>query len=185
MIKKILIFLILSITCFGKINKISNIKDLQAIVMEKTELNGEIREKEYTIKYISSDYLRKEVLLPKINKGEIYQYENNKRYVYIPLFDEVTEEKSNDEFNNFLTIINQLKSKDKTDKEFSKNYYSKKIVELKFKDTYSIKIKKFKEIDNYLLPIELEIYDGKIKISTIRLKDIKVNSSLKREELNR
>lgn len=183
MMKKILIFLVLSITCFGQINKISTIKDLYAKVVEKTDINGEKRDREYTIKYIAPDYLRKEVILPKINKGEIYQYENQKRYVYIPLFNEVTEESGKDEFDNFLTIINELKRKDSTDKVFSQNYYNKKIVELKFQNTYSIKIKKFKEVDNYLLPIDLEIYDGKVKISNIKLEDIKVNSSLKKEEL--
>lgn len=172
MIKKIILFLLLTVACFGQVNKVRNIKDLYAKVKENTKLNGDNIYKEYTIKYIASDYLRKEVILPKINKGEIYQYENNKRFVYIPLFNEVNEESGKDEFNNFLTILNELKDKD-----------LKKIKELKLKDGYLIKIVKFKNINNFLLPVKLDIYDGTMKISSLELEDIKVNSGLVREGL--
>ncbi|MGL5970885.1 MAG: hypothetical protein ACRCZL_02600, partial [Cetobacterium sp.] len=104
MLKKILTFLLISTSMFASINKISNISDLYSNVKETVYINGEKRLKEYTIEYISSDYLRKEIISPKVNKGEIFQEEYGKSLVYIPLFKEISENNSED-VSNFLSII--------------------------------------------------------------------------------
>lgn len=123
----LLLFFLLPVLCFGKINKLSQIKDIEGTVKEISFLNGEKKIKEYTIEYIENDYLRKVILFPKINKGEIYLYEKGKSQIYIPLFNEITEERNNEEINSFLGIINELKEKDRKDKNFVQNYYVNKI----------------------------------------------------------
>ena len=182
MIKKIVVFLLVGTSIFSSPNRISDIKDIYATVEETIYLNGNKKVKEYKIEYISPDYLRKEVISPTVNKGEIFQYENEKSLVYIPLFDEVSENNSED-VSNFLSIIKDLKNKDKNDKSFIDNYYLDKVKELKYKDTYKIKIKEYKKIDGYLLPIKMEIFERESKVADLDLKDTKVNSDLRRKEL--
>lgn len=184
MIRKIAIFLLIGASIFASSNRISNIKDIYSTVKETIYLNGEKKVKEYKIEYISPDYLRKEVISPSVNKGEIFQYENEKSLVYIPLFDEVSENNSED-VSNFLSIIKDLKNKDQKDQNFIDNYYLQKVKELKYKDTYKIKIKEYKKVDGYLLPIKMEIFERESKVADLDLKDTKVNSDLKRKELKK
>lgn len=182
--KKLLgIFLILTVSCLGKINRLTEIRDVKANGKEVSFINGEKKEKEYEIEYISKDYLRKVVLFPKINRGEVYLYENGKSKVYIPLFDEVTEEKNEEDINSFLAIINELKEKDRTDKNFIQNYYNQRVKELKYKGKYKIVVKKYKKIQNFLLPVEMEIYENKSKVGQLELYNIVINQNLKRKGL--
>lgn len=182
--KKLLgLFLILTVSCLGKVNRLTEIRDVKANAKEVAFINGEKKEKEYEIEYISKDYLRKVILYPKINKGEIYLYENGKSRVYIPLFDEVTEEKNEEDINSFLAIINELKEKDRTDKNFIQNYYNQKVKELKYKGKYKIVVKKYKKVQGFLLPVEMEIYENKSKVGQLALYNIVINQNLKRKGL--
>ncbi|MDX8336253.1 MULTISPECIES: hypothetical protein [Cetobacterium] len=184
MIKIIFAFLLIGTSLIASPNRISNINNIYSIVKETLYLNGEKKTKEYKIEYVSPDYLRKETLSPNINKGEIFQYENGKSLVYIPLFDEISENNSED-VGNFLSIIKDLKNKDQNDKSFIENYYLQKVKELKYKDIYRIKIKEYKKIDGYLFPIKMEIFEKETKVADLDLKDTKINSGLKRKELKK
>ncbi|MGL4947462.1 MAG: hypothetical protein ACRC4X_07395 [Cetobacterium sp.] len=182
MIKKLFIFIVLIIPIFGSENKISNIKDIYSNVKETVYLNGQKRQKEYKIEYISSDYLRKEIISPNVNKGEIFQDENGSSKLFIPLFNEISVN-TNEDVGNFLSIIKNLKNKDQNDQEFANKYYLEKVKEIKYGDSYMIKIKEYKKINGYLLPIKMQIYEKDIKIAELDLLNTKVNSGLKRKEL--
>lgn len=184
MFKKIMIFLVLSVAIFASSSRISQIKTLSSQVSESTYFTGEKKTKVYNIEYVEPDYLRKEIISPTINKGEIFQYENNKRYIYIPLFDEVTEDGNVDEVNNFLSIIKDLKNKDINDENFSKNYYQKKVKKVKYKDIYEIHLLNFKKVNGILIPIKISIYEGDVKLADLKLEDVKINNGLQRKELN-
>ncbi|MBM6821687.1 hypothetical protein H5986_03170, partial [Fusobacterium mortiferum] len=69
-IKYFLLFLIISLITFGK--SIDSIKDITFEVEEKLYMNNDTKKSEYVIKYIKPDFIRKEVLKPELNKGEIY-----------------------------------------------------------------------------------------------------------------
>ncbi|MGL4904156.1 MAG: hypothetical protein ACRC34_01470, partial [Cetobacterium sp.] len=120
----------------------------------------------------------------KVNKGEIFQDEQGKSLVYIPLFKEISENSSED-VSNFLSIIKDLKNKDQNDQSFKNNYYSEKVKEIKYKDNYVIKIKSYKKVNEFLLPIKMELYEKNSKVAELELRDIKVNSGLKRKELKK
>lgn len=182
--KKLFMFFVIGVSIFASNNRISDIKDIYSNVKETVYLNGDERKKEYSIEYISPDYLRKEVILPNVNKGEIFQYENGESLVYIPLFNEVSKNKSED-VSNFLSIIKDLKKKDQNDKSFSENYYLEKVKEIKYKDSYTIRVKEYKKINGYLLPIKMEIFESGNKVVELYLQDTKVNSDLKRKELKK
>ncbi|MGL4652925.1 hypothetical protein [Cetobacterium sp.] len=177
-------FLVISSSLFATVNRISDIKDIYSDVKETIYLNGEQRKKEYNIEYVAQDYLRKEMLLPNVNKGEVFQYENGESYQYIPLFNEVSKNKGED-VSDFLSIINDLKIKDQNDKIFSKNYYDGKVKEIKYKDIYTIKVSQYKKINGYLLPVKMEIFEKNTKVADLNLENTKVNSGLKRKELKK
>lgn len=183
--KKIFIFLLLTTIVFASNNRISNINDIYTEIKETVYLNGDKKIKEYNIEYISPDYMRKEITLPKVNKGEIFQYENGVSLVYIPLFNEVNINKSDDDASNFLSIVNDLKNKDNKDELFRNNYYSKRVKELKFKENFSIQIKEYKVINGYLFPIKMDILEKDTKIAELELKNTKINSGLNRKELKK
>ncbi len=180
----ILIWIISQVGLFASYQRIYDIKDLYSVVKETTFINGEEREKNYTIEYIETDYLRKEVTFPNVNKGEIFQYSGNKSLVYIPLFNEVIENKSDDK-SNFLPIINNLKDKDKNDKNFIDNYYKLKVSELDYENNYKIKINKYGDVNNFLIPIDMDILERGNKVANIKLETIKINSGLRRKELKK
>ena len=69
-IKYFLLFLIINLITFGK--SIDSIKDITFEVEEKLYMNNDTKKSEYVIKYIKPDFIRKEVLKPELNKGEIY-----------------------------------------------------------------------------------------------------------------
>lgn len=76
-IKYFLLFLIISLITFGK--SIDSIKDITFEVEEKLYMNNDTKKSEYVIKYIKPDFIRKEVLKPELNKGEIYIYSEGKK----------------------------------------------------------------------------------------------------------
>lgn len=181
--KKLIIFLLLSITLYSASERISNIKSIYSEVTETVYLNNEKKEKRYTIEYIAPEYLRKEILFPNVNKGEIFQYENNETKIYIPLFDEVVVEKKRDDFGNFLSIIKNLKEKDKNDSKFRDSYYQKKVKELKYQNTYTARLKEYEIIDGFLLPVKIEIFERENKVAELILKNSKVNKNILKKEL--
>ena len=103
----LLIFLINSLFIFSEEKSISTIKTLTMKVEETILLNGQKKKSEYTLKFIKPNFLRKDVISPELNKGEIYIYNDGKKIVYLPLFDQVSEEESK-EGTEILETINYL-----------------------------------------------------------------------------
>lgn len=179
MIKKILIFIVTTVTILATNKKLDTIKDITSTITEKQYINGKEKTKKYNVEYIVEDYLRKKIISPEINKGEIYLYNGKEALIYIPLFDEIIKN-NNKEVSNFLNIIKTLKKKEKTDIIFIKNYNGKKVIDLKDKSGYIVRLKRYKVINEYLLPVEIEIFDEKDKVVSLILNNIKVNSGIKR-----
>ncbi|MBC2856597.1 hypothetical protein H3N56_09075 [Cetobacterium sp. 2A] len=176
------IFLFSIFTVFGQVKTLSSIKDIKVNVVEETYIENKTREKKYDIKLILPNLMLKKITFPEINKGEAYLYKAGKRYVYLPIFDEITEEPSDKDTNYFLETLNTLIEKEKKDKKFKDQYYKKQVKILKFKDNIKVEIEKYDIIDGYLLPSVLKIFDGDIKVATLKLSNTKINSGLKPQE---
>lgn len=181
-IKFLMIFLVSCLSIFGANKDLSSIKDLKAYVIEKTDINNKEIEKRYNIKLILPDLLMKTMEYPEINKGEIYLYKNEKRYVYLPIFDEVDEDNSDEDTNYFLNTMNFIVNKAKNDKKFRDNYSQGKVKKLILKGDIEIKLLKYKNIDGYLLPERIEVFNGNVKLGVLTFENIVVNSRLKKGE---
>lgn len=184
LMKYLLVFIISTVCVFAAgEKKLSDIKDITANVREVIYLNGEAREKTYSIEYIAPDYLRKVIKTPKANKGEIFQYENGGSRVYIPLFNEVKKGNDQEDVNNMLSIINDLKYKDKNDPEFSKKYYARRVDKLNYKKRYTIKIKGYSNVGEFLIPVSLDIYEKNTKVASLSLTAVSVNKGIRKKAL--
>ena len=169
-IKYFLLFLIISLITFGK--SIDSIKDITFEVEEKLYMNNDTKKSEYVIKYIKPDFIRKEVLKPELNKGEIYIYSEGKKIVYLPLFDQISEESIVNREDNTLESLNYImKEKELKDGEMT------------LKNGITLKLEKLKKVSGYTLPESWTIYDGKIKVASLKIKNYRIDSNLNREEL--
>ncbi|MGL4307360.1 MAG: LolA family protein [Cetobacterium sp.] len=150
--------------------------------MENTAINNRKIEKKYNIQLIIPNLLKKEMVFPEMNKGEIYLYKDGKRYVYLPIFNEVSEDRSDSDTNNFLNIMNYIIKETKENKEFRKNYYEGKIKKLSLKDNIIVNLLEYKSIEGYLLPTKIDVYSGKEKMGTLIFSNIKINQNLKEDD---
>lgn len=184
MIKRLItvFFLMITTLSFAKEKSISDIKTLEFITKESIFLNQENRKTEYNIKFQIPDKIKKEIILPELNKGEVYIYGNGEKIVYLPLFEQISHEKVSSDENRIIQVINYIFEQEKTNADFNKKYYSSKIGELMLKDGIKIKFEKFKKIDGYLLPIAFKIYDKDIKIGDIEIVEYKINPIFSNEE---
>ncbi len=114
---------------------------------------GKNRHKVYNINYTKEE-IKVEILEPKINKGEIYTYKNNEKYIYYPKLKQTVKQSYVNEDNDIILALDILKKIDKTTVIEDKKY----IVE---KD-------KIKRIESKLYTIYFEYKDN--KISEIKLK---------------
>ncbi|MGL6154078.1 MAG: LolA family protein [Cetobacterium sp.] len=181
-IRFLLVFIILGINILASNKELSTIKDLQGFVLENTAINNRKIEKKYNIQLIIPNLLKKEMVFPEMNKGEIYLYKDGKRYVYLPIFNEVSEDRSDSDTNNFLNIMNYIIKETKENKEFRKNYYEGKIKKLSLKDNIIVNLLEYKSIEGYLLPTKIDVYSGKEKMGTLIFSNIKINQNLKEDD---
>ena len=66
--------------------------------------------------------IRIEILSPEINKGEIYTYENNKKYIYYPILDQTVEQTFSSTDSDIIKIIEDIKNINKTVEKNGKKY---------------------------------------------------------------
>ena len=162
--KYLFLFLVVIFISFAK--NIEEIEDMTINIEERLSLNGDIKKSEYILQYIKPDFIRKVILSPELNKGEIYIYDSKKKVMYLPLFDQVSEEILNEEEDSTLEAINYIL---KEKKEFKEG---------------KIELKKLKKFSEYTLPEIIIIYDGNVKVGELKIKNYKINSKLNKEELS-
>lgn len=170
--KYLFLFLVVIFISFAK--NIEEIEDMTLNIEERLSLNGDIKKSEYILQYIKPDFIRKDILSPELNKGEIYIYDSKKKVIYLPLFDQVSEEILNEEEDSTLEAINYIL---KEKKEFKEG-------KINLKDGLIIELKKLKKFSEYTLPEVIIIYDGNVKVGELKIKNYKINSKLNKEELS-
>ncbi len=92
-------------------------KDFTAQVEEK----GRKHYKKYNVKY-TKDEIRVEILEPKINKGEIYTYTDNEKYVYYPKLNQTVKQSYVNEDNDIILALKTLRKIDKTTVKDNRKY---------------------------------------------------------------
>ncbi|MGL5123981.1 MAG: hypothetical protein ACRC6K_07485 [Fusobacteriaceae bacterium] len=180
--KLLFIFILLQLNLFAIEKNISSIKSLKFNVEENTKINNRNTIVGYDVLVKFPDTIKREMIFPELNKGEVYIYKNKKKITYIPLFNEKIEENINNEENKILEFLNFIIDKDKIDDKFKENYYKNKKIEVLLKTGEKIITKNMVEVSGYLLPEKLEIWNGENKISTLKMKNIKVNINILESE---
>ena len=176
----ILLFILIQGLVFSATKSLSDIKTLKFDVVEKTNIKSKKREISYKIDFILPNKIKKEVIAPELNKGEIYiyDYSQNKKVVYLPMFNEVKETQIVDDENRIIKAINKIIEEEKKNKEFSKNYNAKKPQSLNIDEQVTVDILSYIEVEGYILPEVVDIKDGGTKVGNIKINNIKINPIL-------
>ena len=176
----ILLFIFIQGLVFSATKTLSNIKTLKFDVVEKTNIKSKKREISYKINFILPNKIKKEVIAPELNKGEIYiyDYSENKKVVYLPIFNEVKETQIVDDENRIIKAINKIIEEEKKNKEFSKNYNAKKPQSLNIDEQVTVDILSYIEVEGYILPEVVDIKDNGTKIGNIKISNLQINPKL-------
>ena len=176
----ILLFILVQGLVFSATKSLSDIKTLKFDVVEKTNIKSKKREISYKIDFMLPNKIKKEVVAPELNKGEIYLYDYsaNQKVVYLPIFNEVKESQIVDEENRIIKAINKIIEEEKKNKEFSKNYNAKKAQSLNIDKQVTVDILSYIEVEGYILPEVVDIKDGGTKVGNIKISSIQINPKL-------
>ncbi|WP_029757760.1 LolA family protein [Fusobacterium nucleatum] len=176
----ILLFIFIQGLAFSATKNLSDIKTLKFDVVEKTNIKSKKREISYKIDFQLPNKIRKEVIAPELNKGEIYLYDYtaNKKIVYLPLFNEVKETQIVDDENRIIKAINKIIEEEKKNKDFSKNYNAKKSQSLNIDEQVSIDILSYIEVEGYVFPEVVDIKDGGTKVGNVKISNLQINPIL-------
>ena len=176
----ILLFIFIQGLVFSATKTLSDIKTLKFDVVEKTNIKSKKREISYKINFILPNKIKKEVIAPELNKGEIYiyDYSQNKKVVYLPMFNEVKETQIVDDENRIIKAINKIIEEEKKNKEFSKNYNAKKPQSLNIDEQVTVDILSYIEVEGYILPEVVDIKDNGTKIGNIKISNLQINPKL-------
>ena len=98
--------------------------------------------------------------------------------MYLPLFNEVKENKIVDDENRIIKAINKIIEEEKKNKDFSQKFYAKKPQSLNIDEQVSIDILSYIEVDGYIFPETVEIKDGGTKVGNIKISNIQINPKL-------
>ena len=181
----ILLFILIQGLVFSATKSLSDIKTLKFDVVEKTNIKSKKREISYKIDFILPNKIKKEVIAPELNKGEIYiyDYSKNKKVVYLPMFNEVKETQIVDDENRIIKAINKIIEEEKKNKEFSKNYNAKKPQSLNIDEQVTVDILSYIEVEGYILPEVVDIKDSGTKVGNIKISNLQINPKLEEKTI--
>ena len=181
----ILLFILIQGLVFSATKSLSDIKTLKFDVVEKTNIKSKKREISYKINFILPNKIKKEVIAPELNKGEIYiyDYSQNKKVVYLPMFNEVKETQIVDDENRIIKAINKIIEEEKKNKEFSKNYNAKKPQNLNIDEQVTVDILSYIEVEGYILPEVVDIKDSGTKVGNIKISNLQINPKLEEKTI--
>ena len=181
----ILLFIFIQGLVFSATKSLSDIKTVKFDVVEKTTVKSKKKEISYKVDFELPNKIKKEVTAPELNKGEIYLYDYtaNKKVVYLPLFNEVKENKIVDDENRIIKAINKIIEEEKKNKDFSQKYYSKKPQSLNIDEQVSIDILSYIEVEGYILPEVVDIKDSGTKVGNIKISNLQINPKLEEKTI--
>ena len=189
--KKIILltYFLFQVLVFSATKSLSTIKTLKFSVNEITTVNSKKRELKYSIDFKLPNKIKKEVLYPDLNKGEIYiyDYSKNKKSVYLPIFNEIKENSIDNEENRIISAINKIIVAEKNDKKFREDYQNQKRLLLQIDKNIEIEILDYLNQEDYIFPKTIIIKEDNIKVGEVSIGNLVVNKTLENSlfELNK
>lgn len=183
--KKIVAILLILLSSFIYAAKdLSTLRTLKFEAEEKQLTNGKEKILKYLVQIEFPDRIRKEIIFPDLNKGELYIYQGNKKLVYLPIFDEYKESETDGDENRIIQAINKLRGLETNSPSFKKDYHKKQLKSFYIDEnkTISVHIKEYLEQESYILPKSIEVKENDINLGTVILKNIEFNPILDEKE---
>lgn len=177
------LFILLSSFIFAA-RDLSTLKTLKFEAEEKQLTNGKEKILKYSVKIKFPDKIRKEIIFPDLNKGEVYVYQGNKKIVYLPIFDEYKESQTDGDENRIIQAINKLIDLETNSQSFKKDYHQKRLKSFFIDDneTILVNIKEYLEQEDYILPKSIDVKENDLNLGTVILKNVEFNSDFDEEE---
>lgn len=179
--KKFVSVLLLLLSSFIYAAKdLSTLRTLKFEAEEKQIINGKEKVLKYLVQIEFPDKIRKEIIFPDLNKGELYIYQKNNKLVYLPIFNEYKESEIDGDENRIIQAINKIRDLEINSSSFKNDYHQKKLKSFYIDDnnTISIYIKEYLENENYILPQSIEVKEDDISLGTVILKNVEFNPKL-------
>ena len=183
--KKFVAMILIMLSSFVYAAKdLSTLKTLRFEAEEKQMINGKEKILKYLVTIEFPNKIRKEIIYPDLNKGEIYVYEGSKKLVYLPIFDEYRETEIDGDENRIIQTINKLRALEISSVNLKNDYHEKKLKEFYIdeSETIIVFIKEYLEKDGYILPKNIEVREKNINLGTVSIKNVDVNSKIAAEE---
>jgi outer membrane lipoprotein-sorting protein len=182
--KIIFLIFIISISLFAKNkNGYDKINTFKATIVESSNLNNKKRSKEYTVLALLPDQLKKEIISPAMNKGEVYLYDGTNKTIYYPLLEQTIEQKIDADENYTLKFIRDLRS-ETTNADFELVKSNNQVKEIRYNDGIIIKFESFTTIEGIEFPTHVKVFDKTIEISDLVIKDISINIPIEKKDLS-
>ncbi|MGL5964016.1 MAG: LolA family protein [Fusobacteriaceae bacterium] len=178
----LMIFLMLQFLTYAKNEYLHTLKNLSFQVKEETTLDGAKKELIYKVILEFPDKMKKTMISPEINKGEIYLYDKDEKIVYLPFFNQIEKSKISPEENRVLEFIKTLIDMEKNNMEFREKYYNGKGQKIKIASGEMVEIKSGERLNGYFFPKEIDIFSDNIKISNLVLSNFKNNIRIREDE---
>lgn len=179
--KVVVLFFLIFTFSFAGVKSFDNIKNIRLDIKEQLFVNDN-KKSEYELTFQRPDKVKKEVTAPKLNKGEIYIYSGDTKTVYLPFFDQVTEEKIDTDEVDIINAMNYILNLESNDKNAFVKYNQKKLREIDVKEGVRIEIDDLKKVEGYLVPFQFIIYENGMKIAVLTIKSYKFNLPLTEKE---
>ncbi|MDR3259832.1 MAG: hypothetical protein LBT51_09530 [Fusobacteriaceae bacterium] len=158
-----------------KSKSISHVNTLEITINEIFLINKTVKETNYIIKFKIPNTIKKEMLKPELNKGELYIYNNGKRMTYLPLFNQKKIDDISINENRIIDIFNYIFEMEKNDKNFQKEYYEKNLKGVKLGDNTVIEFHDYQLYDEYLFPKNFIVIENGKKIGEFQIENLKIN----------
>lgn len=154
---------------------ISQVKTMELVIEDSFKVNKEFRKTEYSLKFIIPDIIKKEIISPELNKGEVYVYNKGKKMTYLPMFKQKKVEDVTPGENTIIEVINYIFDMEKKDKNFKTEYYARRVNGIKLGESTVIVFKKFNLYDGYLFPEVMSINEDGQHVGDIKITKMIVN----------
>ena len=181
--KKLIFMVIISLlwSCFlyggnvQSIKRLSQVENMELLVEDSILVNSDFRRTSYNLKFIMPDVIKKEMVLPELNKGEVYIYNEGRKLTYLPMFDQKKIEDSTAGENTIIEVINYIFEAEKSDADFRREYYARRVKGIRLGDDVVIEFNKFNMFDGYLFPEIMSIKENDQHVGEIKIAGLEVN----------
>lgn len=164
--------------------RISAIKTLELQVSETIRTNKSENTSTYVIKYKLPDSVRKEMLTPELNKGELYVYSKGKKLTWLPLFKQKKVETIPEGEDKIIDILRYIFRMEKEDAAFRKEYYAGKLKGVKLGEKTTIQFSGYTLCDGYLFPLRFTVLEKTATVGEIKITSVKTDPKFDEKEFS-